>query len=188
MCSHTTSRWEKAATIAVYLEILIVAVSAGFIWAQLRQQKLQLIQQTQQFEQQLKLSRAANTQSLVELITPLNLRVTDREMAALWVKGFDGIDKIANAEEREIQSEQYQSLLASNMVFYENVYSQFCAGLLDEEIYKGWDQDLGVFIEAHNIAPRWDAWKKLYRKDFSDRVDEIIACQNQGSCAPTRCK
>jgi hypothetical protein len=177
MCTHTVSRWEKAATIAVFLEILIVAVSAGFIWAQLRQQKLQLIQQTQQFDQQLKLSRAANTQSLVDLITPLNLRVTDREMAALWVKGFDGIDKVSNEQERDIQRQQYQSLLASNMVFYENVYSQYRAGLLDEEIYKGWDQDLAIFIEAHRIADRWDPWKKLYRKDFSDHVDQIIANQ-----------
>lgn len=71
--------------------------------------------------------------------------------------------------------EQYETLLASNMVFYENAFSQYRAGLLDQELYDGWDKDLSGFIEEREIALHWDKWKNLYRKDFSDHVDQIIA-------------
>jgi hypothetical protein len=163
--------------VAACLQVIVVACSLGFILCQLRQQRLQLAQQTLQLDQQVKLSRAANTQTLVDLITPLNLRVTYREIAELWVKGDDGIDSVVSVKEREIQREQYSTLVASYMVFYENAYSQYRAGLLDEEIYKGWDKDLASFLEEHHIAKHWDEWKDLYRKDFSDHVSQIIATQ-----------
>jgi hypothetical protein len=159
--------------VATCLQVVVVAVSLSFIWSQLRQQRLQLTQ----FNQQLRLSRAANTQSLVNLLTPLNLRLTDRAMAELWVKGDCGIEKVSDLKEREIERTQYAALVAGNMVFYENAYSQYRAGVLDEEIYEGWDKDLAGFIEEHRIARYWDDWKDVYRKDFSDHVYQIIASQ-----------
>jgi hypothetical protein len=162
--------WQKAQSIATWVQVIIVVVSVYLIRSQLNQQKLYLAQQVN-------LSRAANTQALVNLITPLNLKVTDRAMAELWVKGDEGIDKVSDVTEREIQREQYHSLVASNMVFYENVYAQFRDGLLDKDIYDGWDKDLAAFIAKHKIAKRWSGWKELYRKDFSDHVDQIIAAQ-----------
>lgn len=170
MYHHTVSRWQKASTLAAFLQVGAVLSSLYFIGSQLNQQKLQL-------EQQIKLSRAANTQALVNLLTPLNLRVTDRAMTELWVKGDCGIDKVSDVKEREIEREQYETLVANNMVFYENAYSQYRAGLLDEEIYEGWDKDLAGFIEEHRIARHWDEWKDVYRKDFSDHVYQIIASQ-----------
>lgn len=176
MTNHTVSGWQKASTVATYLQVVIVALSAWLIWSQLRQHRLSL-------DQQVKLNRAANTQTLVSLMTPLNLRRTDREIAELYVKGAEGIEKIPDEHERDIQRERYESLLASNMIFYENVYSQYDAGLLDQKIYDGWDKDLAVFIEAHQIAKHWDEWKDLYRKDFSDHVSQIIASQKQKNAA-----
>jgi len=173
--SNQISGWQKASTIATYLQLIVVGISLLLILSQVRQQKLQLAQQTLQLDQQVKLSRAANTQTLVNLITPLNLKVTERGMTELWVKGDDGIDQVANAKERDLQREQYWTLLASYLIFYENAYSQCLAGLLDEEVYYGWDKDLAGFIEGHKIAKHWDEWKDLYRKDFSDHVSQLIA-------------
>jgi hypothetical protein len=170
MSDNKANGWQKAQTIAQYVQVGIVAVSAFFVLSQLRQQKLL-------FDQQVKLSRAANTQALVNLITPLNLKLTDPQMAELWVKGLDGIEEEPDLTKREIQKAQYESLVASNMIFYENVFSQYRAGLLDEDIYNGWDKDLAAFIEEHKIAKVWGNDKDLYRKDFSDRVDQIIASQ-----------
>jgi len=168
MSNNTVSPWQKASTVATFLQLVVVGVSLCFIGSQLRQQKLQL-------DQQLKLNRAANTQSLVALVSPLNLRVTDRTITELWVKGDEGIDKVADARDRKIEKEQYETLIASYMTFYENVYSQHRDGLLDEEIYNGWDKDLAGFIEETKMGTRWDKWRDLYRKDFSDHVDQIIA-------------
>jgi hypothetical protein len=177
MSNHTVSWLQKASWVATCLQVVVVGFSLYFIWSQVRQQKEQLGQQTLQLSQQLKLSRAANTQALVNLLTPLNLRVTDRAMAELWVKGECGINKVSDEKEREIEMEQYETLVASNMVFYENAYSQYRAGLLDEQIYEGWDKDLAEFIESRQIARHWDDWKDVYRKDFSDHVYQIIASQ-----------
>lgn len=170
MCTHETSCWEKVLTVATCLQTVAVIISLVFILRQLNQQNLQL-------EQQLNLSRASNIQSLVNLITPLNLRVTERGMAELWVKGDCGIDAVSDEKARAIEQEQYGMLLASYLVFYENVHSQYRAGLLDKAIYEGWDKDLAGFIEEHRIAENWNDWKDLYRPDFSDRVTQIIASQ-----------
>lgn len=168
MSNNQANGWQKAQTIAQCFQVAIVTCSAILIFSQLRQQKLL-------FDQQVKLSRAANTQALVNLITPLNLKVTDPQMAALWVKGLEGIEKEPDVNKREIETAQYESLAASNMIFYENVFSQHQAGLLDDDIYDGWDKDLKDFIKEHKIAKLWDRQKDLYREDFQKHVDQIIA-------------
>lgn len=175
MTREKVSGWQIASTIATCVQVVIVTISLSFIWSQVRQQKQQLEQQTRQVDQQTKLSRAANTQSLVNLLTPLNLRVTDRAMIELWVKGDCGISKVSDPNEQAIQREQYETLLASNMVFYENAFSQYRAGLLDQEVYDGWDKDLTNFIDERRIATHWTGWRDLYRKDFTERVNAIIA-------------
>lgn len=177
MAPQKFSGWQIAATLAACTQVVIVTISLFFIWSQVRQQKEQLEQQTRQVDQQIKLSRAANTQALVMLLTPLNLRVTDRSMAELWVKGDCGINKVADLKERAIQQEQYETLIASNMVFYENAFSQHGAGLLDQEIYDAWEKDLASFIADRRIATYWPKWRDLYRKDFSSHVNAIIASQ-----------
>jgi hypothetical protein len=163
MSDEEVSSWQKASTIANYLEVAAVVISLGIIIFQLHQQT--------------KLSRAANAQSLVNLITPLNLKVTEREMAELWVKGEAGIDQLSDKQEQLVQRERYEQLLASYMTFYENVYSQNEAGLLDPQVYSAWDKDLASFIEAQKLKQHWNEWKGSYRKDFSDHVDQIIRAQ-----------
>lgn len=163
MNQQKVSGWEKASTIATFLQTGAVVVSLVFIVYQLHQQT--------------KLSRAANVQALVNLVTPLNLKVTDREMTELWLKGEEGIDKVVDAKERDVERERYETLVASYMIFYENVYSQYHKGLLDDDIYKGWDKDLESFIEDHQLEKHWDEWKGSYHKDFSGHVDEIIKAQ-----------
>jgi hypothetical protein len=167
MSNSKVSGWEKAATIAACIEAFVVAATLFFISFQVYQQK--------------KLAKAANTQALVELITPLNLRTTDGEMTKLWVMGEDGINQVPDLKEREIMYERYSTLVSSFMVFYENAYSQCRDGLLDPEISEGWDKDLADFVEEHNIAKHWDEWKGLYRPGFQHRVSQIIAWQTSAS-------
>ncbi len=121
MSDQKVTSWEKASTIANFLEVGAVVFSLIVIMLQLHQQT--------------KLSRAANVQSFVNLITPLNLKVTDREIAELWIKGEEGIDQISDKQLQDVQRERYQTLVASYMTFYENIFSQNQAGLLDPEIY-----------------------------------------------------
>jgi hypothetical protein len=164
MSNNTVPFLQKAAWIAGCLQVVIVIVSACLVWSQLNQQ--------------VKLSRAANTQTLAGLITPVNLRITDREMADLWVKGFEGIKQISDKHEQEVQKERYEALLVSTMIFYENVYSQNSAELVDSKIYDAWDKALIAFLDSPGMSEFWSERKKFYRKDFSDHVDQLIACLN----------
>ena len=175
MANNTFPFWQRAAWVAACVQVVVVGFNLIFISSQLRQHRLQLTQQTQQLNQQVELSRAANTQALANLIIPLNVRVTEPGKAQLWIKGEDGINKVSDTTERAVQTQQYRKLVASYMVFYENVYSQCLAGLLDEEIYNGWDHHLADFSEEHRKDRHWDQWKHLYHKGFSNRVSQIIA-------------
>jgi len=176
MSNNTVPGLQKAAWVAACLQVVITCLQVGIvgfsgylIYSQLQQQKVNL-------DQQLKLSRAANTQTLASLLTPLNLKITDREMADLWVKGFEGINQIPNEQERAIQNERYKSLLVSTMIFYENVYSQHLADLLEPTIYEAWDKALVAFLDQPGMDEFWNERKKYYRKEFSDHVDEILMC------------
>lgn len=169
MSNNTVPFLQKAAWAAACVQVVIVGFSGFLILSQLRQQKLNL-------DQQLKLSRAANTQTLAGLLAPLNLKLTDREMAELSVKGFNGINQITDPQEQAIQRERLEVLLASGMVFYENVYSQHLAGLLDQKIYEAWHRTLVGFLDAPGMEEFWNKRKKFYHKDFGDHVDQIFVC------------
>jgi hypothetical protein len=170
MCTKSISRWEKLTTTASFLQLLVVAISLIFIGYQLRQQKLEL-------DREVNLSKAANMQSLVALITPLNLRLSEREMAALWSSGPAEIDKLPNQKDRETKKKQYDSMIGSFLDFYENAYLQYRKGLLDADVFKGWDRDLEGFIAERQLAKNWDEYRDYYHKDFSDHVYGIIAAQ-----------
>src|SRR5438128_3695797 len=163
MSNYMMSGWQKAATIATFIQLFVVGISLWFIGSQLKQQRM--------------LSRAANSQAIVGLATPLNLKVLDRSLSELWVKGDEGIEKVTDPQEQRVEKEQYETIIANYMTFYENVYSQHAEGLLDDKIYEGWDKDLANFIDETKMEKRWNKWKNSYRKDFSDHVDQIIAAK-----------
>ncbi|HIE55962.1 MAG TPA: hypothetical protein EYP90_12430 [Chromatiaceae bacterium] len=65
---------ENIASIATIVESIFVVISVIFIWRELRENT--------------KLTKASNTQSLVELSSPFNLQlIQDRQMAEYWVQG-----------------------------------------------------------------------------------------------------
>ena len=158
---NKVSRWQKASTVVTCLQLVVVITSVLLIRSQLRQQ--------------VDLNRFGNTQSLVGLVTPLDLRSTDPEIARLWVTGDEAIDRIADDTERRAKRHQYRQLVANYLVFYENVYSQYKNGVLDQEIYDGWMADLASFICEHKIARYWNGEREFYRTDFRNNVDKLIA-------------
>ncbi|HEX3145488.1 MAG TPA: hypothetical protein VHQ64_16055 [Pyrinomonadaceae bacterium] len=158
---NKVSKWEKVSTFVTCLQLVVVIISVLLIRSQLRQQ--------------VDLNKFSNTQSLVGLVTPLDLRTTDPDIARLWVTGDEAIDKIADDTERRMKRHQYRQLVANYLVFYENVYSQHKNGVLDQEIYDGWMADLASFICEHKIARHWQDEREFYRTEFRNEVDKLIA-------------
>ena len=72
------------ASVAIIVQGFLFIVSIGMVWYQLRENT--------------KLVRAANTQKLVELSAPFNLRLAqDRALTELWrqaTQRFDDLDEI----------------------------------------------------------------------------------------------
>jgi len=155
--------WEKAAHISTVLQLLIVVISAYFIWRQLKEQGRQL-------EQQTKLARVANTQTLVELSSPFNMQLAqDENMAELWVKGPRDSEQYT-----EVKKYQYKSLLIWWLIFYENIYYQNQNGMLDNYIYSAWATDIEHFVNEHAIEQHWSSLRKKYQPEFVKHIDGII--------------
>ena len=156
--------------VAKALEPFVVIASVILILLQLRQQT--------------KLTSAANTQSLVELILPLNMEmVKDKELTRLWLKGARGFDG-GEVTDGEIEADRYDTLIASFLIFHENVYLQHRKGLLDDDIYAAWDNDLDYMVRLQHLDKYWDDGKKSkYHPDFSRHVEDLI---QKGRTAPAQ--
>ncbi len=144
------------ASIATIVEAVFVVISVYFIWRELRENS--------------KLTRAANNQSLVELSSPFNMQlIQDKQMAELWVSGAK---KYAQMD--EVDKYRYTSLLTWWLIHHENIYYQKSKGLLDENIYRGWANDLEVFVKEQKLWIHWDKVKNNYQPEFSKHVSQLI--------------
>lgn len=158
---NPTSGWEKGSAIATWIQTFAVVASLIFIGCQLKQQ--------------IKLSRAANSQAFVALGQPLNLRMTEPDMAKLWLKKEQAAQNKAEVPEDEIAESQFVAMLANYLVFYENVFVQYQQGLVDKEVFALWDRDLENFIVTEPIESFWEKSKDAYQEQFRDHVDQLIA-------------
>jgi len=117
-----------------------------------------------------KLTRAGNTQALVELSAPFFMGlIQDRKMAALYVQGGK-----EGAEMDEVDRYRYRSLVSWWLVFHENAYYQWRNGLLDGHSYQPWANDLNLFIKHQNVAEHWKEMKMLFQDEFARHVSDLI--------------
>ena len=148
--------WSDLASIATIVQGFAVIISLIFVWFQLRQTT--------------QLTRAANTEKLVELVSPLHLQlVQDQETARLWAQGadeFDAMDKV--------DKERYYALLMFWLVFHQNIYHQHKRGFLDDDTFTGWTYDLKYFVEYQHLKRRWPELGKYHEPSFVKYIDGLI--------------
>jgi hypothetical protein len=147
------SDWANIATI---VQGVFVIVSIGFVLYQLREST--------------RLTRAANTEKLVELTSPFHLQlVQDEETARLWVQGakeFDAMNKV--------DQQRYHGLLMFWLVFHQNIYHQHKHKLLDDDTFKAWTNDLKSFIQSQDLKQRWPEMKEFHEPSFVKYIDGLI--------------
>lgn len=150
------STWTVLASIATITEAIAVVVSVFFIWRELHENT--------------RLTKAANSQSLVELSSPFNLQlIQDRQMAEFWVLGPQNYKAMD-----EVDKYRYQALLVWWLILHENIFYQKGNNLLDESTYKGWDNDLKVFVRHHHLWLHWNTIGKNFYIKFADHVNSLI--------------
>jgi hypothetical protein len=143
------------ASIATITEAVFVIISVYFIWRELREN--------------VKLTKAANNQSLVEISSPFNMQlIQDRQMAELWVSGTKKYPEMD-----EVDKYRYLSLLTWWLILQENIYYQHASGLLDGKAYSPWKNDLEEFVKGQKLWLYWDGMKSNYQAEFAAQVCQI---------------
>jgi hypothetical protein len=147
------------ASIAIIVQGLLFIISIGLLWYQLRENT--------------RLTRAANTQKLVELSVPFYLQLAqDRDLSELWSqarKRFDEFD--------EIDQSRYFNLLTWWLMLHENIYHQWRNRLIDGETFNSWTRDLEYFARMQRLADYWTRLDGYFEASFSAHVSAILARQ-----------
>lgn len=148
---------QALANIVSIVQGVFVIISVFFIWYQIRDRN--------------RLSRAAITQSLVELSSPFLIQLSqDRKLAELWVNGSRNYDTMD-----EVERFRYQQLLFWWLILHENIYYQHHNGLVDEQLYQGWQIELQEFIRAKQLGLFWDKdMRRFFRTEFRQAVEQTI--------------
>ncbi len=122
---------EQAAQAALVVQAVLVFVSLGFIWIQLRQNA--------------EIAKAANAQSLVQhAMTFTSTLLQDPDLARLWCN-----HGVSLADESSV--DRYREMLVQWLIFHENIFHQHKKRLLDESIYKSWREDLKYTVKHHKL-------------------------------------
>ena len=144
------------AAVATIVQAVFLPISLFLVWFQLKQQS--------------RLTKAANTQALVELSSPFNLQlIQDRDFAQFWVHGaslFAGMD--------EVERYRFKSLLIWWLIFHENIFYQRQERLIDEPTYSSWNEDLKNFVDRMNLAEHWPGLRGSFQKGFAEHVGKLV--------------
>lgn len=146
----TLSDWANLSTIG---QFVLVSVSLFVIWYQLRQG--------------VRLTKAANSQSLAEQAAAFNaLLIQSSEVAKIWYTYGD--ERKLEAEELKglAARERYKELLVQWLILHENIFYQNQRGLLDSDVYNSWASDLKSTVAKHNLGVIRTPLEELFCGDF----------------------
>ena len=147
------------ASIAIIVQGVLFVVSIVLVWYQLQENT--------------KLVRAANTQKLVELSVPFNLRLAqDRTLMELWWKATECFDQLD-----EIDKARYFNLLTWWLTLHENIYHQWRNKLIDQETFRSWTRDLEYYAQAQHLGTHWPRLNDYFESSFAQHVSAIIVRQ-----------
>jgi hypothetical protein len=129
-----------------------------------------------ELRENIRLTRASNAQTMVELASPFYLGIAqDRQMAELCarsVENFDGLDPI--------DRRRYRSMLIWWLIFYENIYYQRRHRFLDRHAFAPWWRDFKKFVAEQNLARHWEELKDLFQAEFAQAVTDLIGGKDSG--------
>jgi hypothetical protein len=118
-----------------------------------------------------RLTRAANTQAMVDLSSPFYTSLfQDRQLAELFNQGARDFDSLDGVDQF-----RYKQMLIWWLIFHENVFYQRCQGLLDRHTFKPWARDLKLFVHRQNLERHWPELKGLLQDKFAAYVSLVLA-------------
>lgn len=112
--------------------------------------------------------RSATYQNIISNIAAIEARISeDKELARVFRVGRRG--------ERLEPDEQlrFNELMSSFFNFHENLHYQYRQHLLDEDLWKGWNENLSLYLSRPGCRAWWDGTAHLYSKNFREYVDSL---------------
>jgi hypothetical protein len=118
----------------------------------------------------IRLTRAGNAQSLVELATPFYLALAqDRQMAELYARGRSDFDEMDSVDQS-----RYRCLLVWWLIFYENIYYQRRHRYLAQDAFQPWWRDLQRLAIDQHLARHWDDIRNLFQDEFAQEITQLL--------------
>lgn len=141
------------ADIALIAQAIVALLAISFVGLQLKQSN--------------KLARAANANALVEHAIAFNtLLIEHEDLVNLWYN-FPGMNDV-----RDIDKLRYREMLVQWLMIHENIYNQHAQGLLTEETYDPWKQDLKSTVRKHPVDD--PSILALFRGTFRNQIGTIL--------------
>jgi hypothetical protein len=118
-----------------------------------------------------RLTRAANTQRILEVAAPVLLQLAqDAALARLWGAGPEEVARLP-----EVDRQRHAQLLALWLLVHENVYHQNQHGWINRETYVSWNRELEAFVAQKHLARQWDALRPYFEPSFAAHVSRLVA-------------
>lgn len=153
----SSTELQSIANIAIIIQTIFFVISVFFIGYQIRERN--------------RLTRAANTQALVEVSAPFLLQLSqDRNLAELWVNGANDYDTLDGVDQF-----RYTQLIAWWLIHHENAFYQYRKRLLDDTIYHAWQVDLQDFVRRSQLGLFWEKeHKRFFQTEFQQEIERLI--------------
>lgn len=121
-----------------------------------------------QWSQENRIARAEHAQAVAEQAAEFHFKIIDSDsLTELWF-GYG-----RKPDMKPVERLQYRALLQQYLVFQENAYFQFQAGLLDERIYRSLDNDLKTAMKKHDLAVLDGPLDVLYAPEFAEHIQAL---------------
>lgn len=144
---------DTLANLSTIIQTALIFISLVFIAYQLQQAN--------------KLAKANNIQAISAQAASFNsLLYQDEKLCQLWY------GKGRNLDGDLIGQQRYRELLGQWFILHENIYYQKKQGLFDDNIYKGWYDDLENIIKHHDPRVVQDITQYVYG-DFKDHIVKL---------------
>jgi len=117
-----------------------------------------------------RIARAEHAQAVAEQAAEFHFKIVESEtLTELWF-GYG-----RKPEMKPVERMRYKGLLQQYLVFQENAFFQYQAGLLDERIYRSLDADLKTAMLKHDLTVLDGPLNELYAPQFADHIKALTA-------------
>lgn len=149
-------------TISSVIQAIAVIVTLAYVSKQVRDATKSVKSQTYQ--------------SIISSYAEIEARIgQDSETARIYDLGCQG--KLKNDEDKIVNDEdkiRFKQLICSIFNFFENLHYQYKTGLLEADLWNGWDKLMQAKIKQKGVRDFWIDTKGLYSQDFQTYINSFL--------------